>query len=266
MNPSSRFVIGVCLTIGSFLWGQDHVAEETGRPANVTHGPVDVLTDIKGVDFGDYLPKIIHSIQTKWYDRIPLAAKQPFMRRGMVTIDFKVLKSGEVRDVKYLDRSGDSSLDQAAFESVKAASPLPTPPAEVACQFVALRFHFYYNPEPGDLKPDSRHELLPCVTTTIYVDEETEFRVSPRQSQVSVGGREQFLASINGDPNPSVTWSISGVNCSGTRCGTISPSGLYSAPDVVPAVATITITAILSTDSQKSASATLTVVKGRSFQ
>lgn len=262
MNPSLRFLIGICLAIGTLLWGQ---TQKNERSSNVTSGPVDVLTDIKGINFGEYLPKIIHRIQTKWYDRIPLVAQQPFRRRGMVTIDFQVLKNGEVQKVKYLDRSGDSSLDQAAFSSVEAASPLPALPGQVTCQYVELRFHFYYNPEPGDLKPDSRHDLLPCVTTTIYIGEETEFRVSPSLSQVSVGGREQFLASNNGDANPSVTWTISGTSCSNARCGTISSSGLYSAPEAVPDVPTITITAVLSSDPQRTASAKLTIVKARSF-
>ena len=266
MKSFSRLLTAVGVAAAALLWAQNSPVKQAETRTILIQGPVDVLTDVKGVDFSEYLPKIIRKIRFQWYDRIPLVAKAPTMKRGMVTIGFRVLKDGDVQNVKYLDRSGDVSLDEAALESVQAANPLPAPPADVSCQFIELRFHFYYNPQAGDRKPDSQHELLPCVTTTLHLDEDAELRVSPSASQVSVGTKEQFLASIKEDTNPTVTWSISGTNCSDGRCGTISASGLYSAPDAVPDVPTITVTAVLSSGAGKTASATLTIVKARSFQ
>ncbi len=51
--------------------------------------------------------------------------------------------------------------------------------------------------------------------------------------------QQQFTATVNGSNNQSVTWSVTGGNANGT----ISGSGLYSAPALVPNPATVTVTA-----------------------
>ena len=51
--------------------------------------------------------------------------------------------------------------------------------------------------------------------------------------------QQQFTATVNGSANPNVTWAISG----GSAGGTISPTGLYTSPAVVPSPATVTVTA-----------------------
>ena len=58
--------------------------------------------------------------------------------------------------------------------------------------------------------------------------------VSPANTSVAAGSTQQFAASVTGTSNTAVTWTVSGINCSGTACGTISSSGLYSAPAAVP--------------------------------
>jgi beta-glucanase (GH16 family) len=57
-----------------------------------------------------------------------------------------------------------------------------------------------------------------------------------------------------------VTWTVSGAGCSGTSCGTISSSGVYTAPTAVPTSNSVTITATSVADPSKSASATLSLV------
>jgi hypothetical protein len=84
--------------------------------------------------------------------------------------------------------------------------------------------------------------------------------VTPAKASITTGATQQFTASVTGTPNTAVTWTASGTGCSETACGTISSSGLYTAPATVPSSATVTITATSQSDSTKSASASVTIV------
>ena len=83
--------------------------------------------------------------------------------------------------------------------------------------------------------------------------------VSPTTAQVTTGQQAQFTATVTGSKNTSVTWSISGTGCSGTACGTISATGLYTAPGQVPNPPNVTVTATAQADPSKHATATVTV-------
>ena len=84
--------------------------------------------------------------------------------------------------------------------------------------------------------------------------------VSPSQASVPMGTTQQFTPTVTGTSNTTVTWGISGSACSGAGnpCGTVSASGLYTAPSIVP-TSTVTVTATSQADSSKSGSATVTV-------
>jgi hypothetical protein len=80
--------------------------------------------------------------------------------------------------------------------------------------------------------------------------------VAPSTVSVVVGQTEQFTATVTGTTNTAVTWSLSG----GSAGGSVSATGVYTAPSSVPSPATVTVTATSQADSTKSASATVTVV------
>jgi hypothetical protein len=84
--------------------------------------------------------------------------------------------------------------------------------------------------------------------------------VTPTSVSTTVGATQQFAASVTGTSNTAVTWTASGTGCSGATCGTISSSGLYTAPAAVPSPATVTITATSASDPTKSASAAVIIV------
>jgi hypothetical protein len=83
--------------------------------------------------------------------------------------------------------------------------------------------------------------------------------VTPANVSVTAGATQQFAASVTGTSNTAVAWTVSGTGCSGTACGTISSSGLYTAP-AVTSPATVTTTATSVADPTKSASAEVTIV------
>ncbi len=62
----------------------------------------------------------------------------------------------------------------------------------------------------------------------------------------------QFSAKTNDGTNPALTWSVNGVAGGDSINGTISPTGLYTAPEFPPAASVITIAAFETNDPKKS--------------
>src|SRR5207302_501067 len=70
---------------------------------------------------------------------------------------------------------------------------------------------------------------------------------------------QQFTATVQNTSNTAVTWQVSGVTGGNATVGTISSSGLYTAPAVVPNPAIVTVTAVSNAVTTKSASAQVTI-------
>ena len=123
-----------------------------GRQGGVAVGPMDVLSDTMGVDFGPYLARVLHDVRENWYRIIPESARAPLMKKGKVSIEFAILKNGQVAGLQIVGSSGDVALDRAAYGGITASKPFPPLPNEFGGQYLALRFHFYYNPDKSDLQ------------------------------------------------------------------------------------------------------------------
>lgn len=83
-------------------------------------------------------------------------------------------------------------------------------------------------------------------------------------ASVYVGAAATYTATLvpaaNSNPNTAISWSVSGSGCSGAACGTISSSGVYTAPSLPPAPATVQITATPLADPSKAASVSVAIV------
>lgn len=123
-----------------------------GRRATQAVGQLDVLSDTMGVDFGPYLARVLHDVRENWYNIIPEVARAPIMMKGKVSLEFAILKDGRVAGLRYVSSSGDVSLDRAAYGGITASNPFPPLPAEFNGQYLALRFHFFYNPDKNELQ------------------------------------------------------------------------------------------------------------------
>jgi serine protease len=84
--------------------------------------------------------------------------------------------------------------------------------------------------------------------------------ITPATASVQTGMSQIFAATVTGSSSTTVNWSVNGVAGGNAMVGTISTSGVYTAPMTVPTPATVTVTAVSATDSTKSASAQATVV------
>jgi len=79
--------------------------------------------------------------------------------------------------------------------------------------------------------------------------------VTPASATVDPGGTQLYTANVTGTTNTGVTWSAGNVQGGNSTVGTISSSGLYTAPAVAPNPSNITITAVSVADTTKSGTA-----------
>jgi TonB family protein len=111
------------------------------RQFNARMGP-EILSDTMGVDFGPYLEIVKREVKRNWYNLIP---ESVLFKKGVVSIQFSILKDGEVAGLHYVNGSGDVSLDRAAYGGITASTPFPPLPSEFTGPNLTLRFTFFYN-------------------------------------------------------------------------------------------------------------------------
>jgi len=95
-------------------------------------------------------------------------------------------------------------------------------------------------------------------SATVEITQQIGVTISPTTAQLTEGQTRQFSATVTGSTNTAVTWSVSGTGCAGSGCGTITPEGLYTAPDSIPTQVVVTATSVA--DLADSASATITII------
>jgi TonB family protein len=194
--------------------------------------PVEVLTDTRGVDFTPYLIKVKSSLKKNWYALIPQPATG---KKGRVIIEFFILKDGSVTGLKTFGSSGDPMLDRPAFGSVTLSSPFSPLPAEFKGPSLGLRIDYWYN-------------LFDSF-------------IAPARVKVAAGQSQQFSTTITESADKTVLWSVGGKGCQGKDCGTISATGLYTAPETVPDPPLVTVTATMASDPLKTSDATVEIAK-----
>jgi len=84
--------------------------------------------------------------------------------------------------------------------------------------------------------------------------------ISPTGATVSTNQSQQFDAIVSGNSNTAVTWEVNGVTGGNSTVGTISTSGLYTAPAAVPSSGVVTVTAVSEANSAVSASDTVAII------
>ena len=83
--------------------------------------------------------------------------------------------------------------------------------------------------------------------------------VSAPSTSAAVGQTVQFTATVTGSSNTSVTWSVNGVAGGNPSVGTISSTGLYTAPAVPPSPNTVAVQATSVANTTETASFNLTI-------
>jgi hypothetical protein len=79
-------------------------------------------------------------------------------------------------------------------------------------------------------------------------------------ASVVLGAQSQYAANVSGSSNSAVTWSVNGTPNGSPVFGSISPSGLYTAPQTAPSSTPVMITATSVADAASSSSLTVALV------
>lgn len=91
---------------------------------------------------------------------------------------------------------------------------------------------------------------------TVTSSSSVSITINPTSATVATGGTQQFGDTVSGSSNTSVTWSADGVTGGNSSTGTISTTGLYTAPT---SSGSHTVTVTSAADTTKKASASVTV-------
>ena len=105
----------------------------------------EILTPTEGVDFSDYMARVVAAVRRNWYAVMPESAM--LGDRGRVALQFRIMKNGSVPDGEpvRLIGSGKEPLDRAAVSAIRSSNPFePLPPA-FSGPYIELRFYFLYN-------------------------------------------------------------------------------------------------------------------------
>jgi hypothetical protein len=111
-------------------------------------GGVEVLTDLQGVDFNDYLHRVYITVDRNW--RAVMPASVDLGDQGVVSLQFKIMRNGGVPDGEPVTvyGSGKEPLDRAAISSIRGSNPFEPLPSAFSGPYIELRFTYYYNLQP----------------------------------------------------------------------------------------------------------------------
>ncbi|MGB7281583.1 MAG: energy transducer TonB [Candidatus Acidiferrum sp.] len=105
----------------------------------------EILTPTEGVDFSDYMQRVLETIRRNWYAVMPQTAL--LGDRGRVMLRFRIMSNGAVPngDPSNEMSSGKEPLDRAAISSIRSSNPFePLPPAFHGPS-IEIRIIFLYN-------------------------------------------------------------------------------------------------------------------------
>ena len=103
-------------------------------------------------------------------------------------------------------------------------------------------------------------------TAAVTVTSDITLSLTPNPSSVELGASQGFHSGVtsSGHPDTAVRWSVSGAACPGS-CGAVDTTGNYTAPQILPSPASVTLTAQSVADPSKQISAAVTITSSFSL-
>jgi TonB family protein len=105
----------------------------------------EILTPTEGVDFSDYMQRMLENVRRNWYAVMPQSAL--LGDRGRVLLRFKIMANGNVPsdDPAREMGSGKEPLDRAAVSAIRSSNPFEPLPPGFHGPFIEIRIMFLYN-------------------------------------------------------------------------------------------------------------------------
>jgi hypothetical protein len=106
---------------------------------------VQILTPTNGVNFNDYLARLIARVTQNWYSVMPISARMG--DKGVVIMRFHIMRNGNMPAPEpVLERtSGKEPLDRAAGAALSESNPFEPLPSAFTGPYIELRIIFLYN-------------------------------------------------------------------------------------------------------------------------
>jgi outer membrane biosynthesis protein TonB len=123
-----------------------HDTVSTGKGGNVGGG-VEVLSDMQGVDFSDYLRRLKSDVYRNWIPLLPEETEPPLLKQGETYIRFTILPGGQIGNMVLEGSSHDVAIDKAAWGSIISEGQFPPLPKQFHGPNLELRFHYMVNLE-----------------------------------------------------------------------------------------------------------------------
>ena len=102
---------------------------------------------------------------------------------------------------------------------------------------------------------------------TLAITSDITLNLTPNPASVELGATQTFQTAVtsSGHPDTSIRWSLSGPACT-SGCGTVDASGKYTAPQILPSPASVTLTAQSVADPSKQVSVVASITSSFSLQ
>lgn len=116
------------------------------------------------------------------------------------------------------------------------------------------------------VKATSLADATKSATATVTIVSDVTLSLAPTAASVELGATQGFQALVvsAGHPDNAVQWSVSGPACA-TGCGSVDANGNYTAPQILPVPANVTLIATSKADSSKQASETVVITSNFSL-
>src|SRR5258706_12675752 len=118
-------------------------------------------------------------------------------------------------------------------------------------------------PAPGQIivRAISVADSSKSASAVVTVTSDIAVSASPQAMPVELGAARAFAAILSsaGNPDPAISWIVSGNGCAGTACGSVDSVGTYTAPQILTAPPGVLVRAISVADPSKSGAAAITV-------
>ena len=129
--------------------------------------------------------------------------------------------------------------------------------------------HLRISPQGGTVQvtATSHADSSKFATVGVTISSDIAVSISPGKASVELGAAQTFHAAIssNGKPDPTIRWSLSGSSCPGS-CGIVDTNGDYTAPQILPGNASVTLTATSTADPSKQNSANVLITSNFTLQ
>ena len=123
------------------------------------------------------------------------------------------------------------------------------------------------SPATVQVTATSHADTTKSATANVAVTSDITLNLTPNPASVELGASQAFQATVtsSGHPDTSIRWNLSGPACA-SGCGAVDASGKYTAPQILPAPASATLTAQSVADPSRQISAAVAITSNFSLQ